>query len=91
MEEKITQKELAESFRRTGLISDEMYSSLAERYFKDIIAHREPKWHTGDVVRDAEGVVWECQVGQQSWIKLGSASRFLFDVPRRPLKKLIEE
>jgi hypothetical protein len=59
----------------------------AGEIFKDVKAHREPKWAAFDLVQDAEGVVWQMSPSG-SWWKMGQSGLFLPAVPVRPLVKL---
>jgi post-segregation antitoxin (ccd killing protein) len=54
----------------------------------DIKAHREPKWETGDVVVDAEGVKF-LRTSSGRWTKFGTTALFLHGTPVRPLRRMI--
>lgn len=88
--EVITEVELAAALEELDVYANIPYTALASRLFKDIIAHREPEWHIGDVVRDADGMVWQRRDASR-WLKPGSNGLWLHETPKRPLKKLVEE
>lgn len=80
--EKITEQELEAALRRMGYTSD----MHAWKIIDNVIAHREPRWEIGDVVRDREGDVY-VYLGH-NWNRCGSAISHSFETPRRPLKIL---
>lgn len=78
----ITVRELDEALQRVGWSP---WPGLPV-VISDIINHREPVWHDGVLVKDADGVIWRNRFG--SWIQFGSSRAFAPDVPVRPLKKI---
>jgi len=85
--EVITEKELGEAFRRLGYQSE----VHARNIFADIKKHREPEWHEGDVVRDADGFVWERHGDGWGKPKGGGSGFWGHGFPSRPLTRLVEE
>lgn len=88
-EDKITEKELAEAFKRMHY-SSEVH---AARLFDDIKKHREPEWTEGDLVRDALGRKWIYHnLGWDLvWHAPGSATSTLWPKPARPLTRYLPE
>ena len=58
----ITQEGLAAALKRRNYTTD-----YATEIFDDVMAHREPEWKAGDVVRDNEGKVY-MRVSGNCWI-----------------------
>ena len=83
--EAITQAEL------DGALVRLHYSSRlhADKLFRDALAHREPVWRGGDVVKDSDGVVWVRAHGDK-WLRPGNTAIYHNQAPRRPLKRLVE-
>lgn len=90
-EDTFTEAEIEEAVRRLR------YGVLNSReIIADIKAHREPEWREGDVVKDANGVVWlraynsaRDRVG--GWERPGTNGFFNHNAPMRPLKRMVEE
>lgn len=79
-QEAITQAELDTAFARLYYARD----VNAGNVFRDVMAHREPVWCEGQVVRDADGKIWKRQYNKQ-WTQLGTGQWFGDQQPERPL------
>lgn len=79
-QEAITQTELDAAFVRLHYSRDVHAGNI----FRDVMAHREPVWKVGQVVRDARGQIWKRQDRRQ-WTSLGTGQWFGDQQPERPL------
>lgn len=87
MEPTFTQEELAAAIERLGWHDPGRRASLL---VKNILAHREPEWREGDVVRDALGrkYVWHNMGWDLFWAIPGTTVPL---APARPLTRLKEQ
>lgn len=60
---------------------------LATDVIKSIFDSRERQWRAGDVVRDAEGGIWQ-RVSASQWKRTGRAGMYSHSRPVRPLRLL---
>jgi hypothetical protein len=85
-EEAITKNELNAALNRIGYTSD----LHGDGIFADIMAHREPEWHAGDVVKDNNDVIWTRR-SDTRWNTPGSTVNHSDSALKRPLKRMVEE
>lgn len=89
-EDTFTEAEIEEALSRL------VFHALHASDITDVIkAHREPKWRAGDVVKDANGVVWlrayNSARDRVGWERPGTNGFFNHNAPMRPLKRMVEE
>lgn len=80
----VTQSELKAALYRLN------YSSEIHVLFADIKAHREPTWKQGDVVVDANRVLWRRTLTGQ-WQRVGTGGLYGDSALARPLKRMVAE
>ena len=85
--DKITQQELATALIRMGL----GHQVNSTEIFESVLAHREPEWEGGEVVRDANNVWWRRSRAAASWYRFGYSEDFAHSKPVRPLTVLGKE
>ena len=77
----LTFDELYEHYKREGFYGITHF----ERVKAKILAHREPEYPTGTVVRDERGMHYFLTADRR-WLMFGSNTRYDYDSPKRPLK-----
>lgn len=81
--ETVTRDELNEAIKRLGYTAE----VHADKLVRDVLAHREPEWKEGDVVRDAGGTYY-CRSITGLWNRFGRPLGFEPGVPVRPLTRI---
>lgn len=99
----ITLDELTSALERVGIYTGSMSDSsqhhgkasypdaLARDLFRDVEKHREPLYQSGAVYVDAYGEKWSYGGLTNGWYGFGDTKRYNFDVPKRPLRKMVAE
>lgn len=65
--------------------------ALARDLFRDVEKNREPEYENGAVYVDAYGEKWSYGGFSRRWYAFGATYPHAFDVPKRPLTKLVPE
>lgn len=65
--------------------------ALASDLFRDVEKNREPLYENGAAYVDAYGEKWSYGGWSKTWYAFGSTDQHAFDVPKRPLRKLVPE
>jgi hypothetical protein len=92
----ITEGELEQSITRLSVSGDfcrPRPDSVARLIIDDVGRHREPRYEDDAVYQDAYGEVWqyaEFPGGDRGWRSF-TDDPVEFDVPKRPLRKLVPE
>jgi|HubBroStandDraft_3_1064219.scaffolds.fasta_scaffold216181_1 hypothetical protein len=91
-DEKITVEEMCDAMHRFNWADP---SAKALRIFNDIKSHREPQWQMGDVVKDADGKLFERLDSTRNsspyvWRSM-TGGIHTEAKPKRPLKRMVEE
>jgi hypothetical protein len=65
--------------------------ALAHDLFRKVESLREPLYESGAVYADSYGTKWVYSGSSKRWYAFGSETMSAFDVPARPLTKLVPE
>lgn len=62
-------------------------NSLAVNLVRNVLQHREPHWHIGDVVISADNIYYK-RVSGGMWDRFGETTSYGHHIPKRPLALL---
>lgn len=65
--------------------------ALTNDLFRYIEGHREPKYVSGEIYKDAYDQLWMFSSIGQCWYAFGTTQSYPFDRPKRPLRKMVPE
>lgn len=62
--------------------------ALARDLFREVGKQREPEYENGTAYIDAYGEKWLYSAWYKGWYAFGDTTRYAFDAPKRPMRKL---
>jgi hypothetical protein len=103
--ESITEAELAEALAECGegaahaekaqsIVFMGIPRKVAAEIFAEVLGRREPEYEPYEIYEASNGRSWQFysdEDGQRGWLAPGQVTRYGFDFPGRPLRKMVPE